>query len=66
MNRLEQELYEINCKIEASMKREEKVIKDTHKQFQNERGTWNKRKQEILRDIRGEQELLNHVYDELE
>lgn len=70
MNRLEQELYDINCKIDASIKRENKVISDTveriNKDFETERIQWMKRRQEILRDIRGEQELLNHVYDELE
>lgn len=65
MNRLEQELYNINCDIEANKKREEKVIRDTHKQFRVERDTLSKRKKQILRQIRGEQELLDKVYDEM-
>lgn len=66
MNRLEQELYNINCDIEANKKREEKVIRDTHKQFRVERDTLSKRKKQILRQIRGEAELLDKVYDEME
>lgn len=66
MNRLEQELYTINCDIETNKKREEKVIRDTHKQFRVERDTLSKRKKQILRQIRGEQELLDKVYDEME
>ena len=70
MNRLEQELYDINCKLDASIKRENKVITDTveriNKDFERERIHWMKRKQQILRDLRGEAELLKQVYDEME
>ena len=41
------------------------VTRDTQKQFRVERDTLSKRKKQILRQIRGEQELLDKVYDEM-
>lgn len=64
MNRWEQELYDLNCQIDAIKKRENKVICDTKKQFKKEREQLEKRKKQILRQIRGENELLKTIYEE--
>ena len=64
MNRWEHELYDLNCKLEALRKRENKVICDTHKQFKKEREQLEKRKKQILNEIRGENELLETIYEE--
>ena len=64
MNRWEHELYDLNCQIDAIKKREYKVICDTRKQFKKEREQLEKRKKQILTQIRGENELLETIYEE--
>lgn len=64
MNRGEHELYDLNCQIDAIKKRENKVICDTHKQFKQEREQLEKRKKQLLQQIRGENELLETIYKE--
>lgn len=70
MNRLEKELEDINQQLSMINARKDKVITDTIQtitiQFDNESNNLRKRKQEILAVLRGENELLDKIFDEME
>lgn len=65
-NILEQELYDINCRLKDSFEREEKVTLDIHKQFEKERSTWLKRKESVINELKKKNNDSKQNYDEWE